>query len=169
MPHHAPTGVTAPCVPHLRPLHHRAGGAPTRRTALAATGVVAALALTATACNGSGDSASDKPDGTITASASGGDGKIRIPADIASKLKDHGIDIDQWAKGGWKDWDRDKWLRAAKDFANPVIEGAVEAGADEVREGGQQDALHPGRGRRPGRQLGRRGCRVRLRRPAREA
>ena len=57
----------------------------TRRTVLAATGLVAALALTATACNGSGDSASDKPDGTITASASGGDGKIRIPADM-SKL-----------------------------------------------------------------------------------
>jgi hypothetical protein len=103
---------------------HRTDHTPrTRRTALVATGLVAALALTATACNGSDDNSSGKPDGTITASASGGDGKLKIPSDIASKLKDHGIDVDEWAKGGWKNWDKDKWLSQAKDFVNPVIEG----------------------------------------------
>jgi V8-like Glu-specific endopeptidase len=98
-------------------------GRRTHRTALAATGLVAALALTATACNGSDDNSGNKPNATITASASGGNGKLKVPSDIASKLKDHGIDVDQWAKGGWKNWDKDKWLSAAKDFVNPVIEG----------------------------------------------
>ncbi|MDH6222154.1 trypsin-like serine peptidase [Streptomyces pseudovenezuelae] len=94
-----------------------------RRAALAATGLLAALALTATACNGSDDdSASDKPD-TASQSSGTGDGRLHVPADIASKLKDHGFDVDEWAKGGWKDWDKDKWLSAAKDFVNPVIDG----------------------------------------------
>ncbi|MFR0356793.1 trypsin-like serine peptidase [Streptomyces sediminimaris] len=109
--------IRTPATPPRGPRSHR--------TALAAAGLVAALALTATACNGSGGSASDRPDATatVTASANSGNGKLRVPSGIASKLKDHGIDIDQWAKGGWKNWDKDKWLSAAKDFANPVIEG----------------------------------------------
>ncbi|MCX5061838.1 MULTISPECIES: serine protease [unclassified Streptomyces] len=94
-----------------------------RRTALVATGLAAALALTATACNSGDDTASDKPDAASSQASASGDGKIKVPADIASKLKDHGIDVDQWAKGGWKNWDKDKWLREAKDFANPVIKG----------------------------------------------
>ncbi|MFJ2903624.1 trypsin-like serine peptidase [Streptomyces sp. NPDC087212] len=94
-----------------------------RRTALAAASLVAALALTATACNGSGqDSASGKP-ATASASSATGDGKVHVPADLANRLKDHGIDVDQWQKGGWKNWDRDTWLSAAKDFVNPVIKG----------------------------------------------
>ncbi|ANP49903.1 hypothetical protein J2Z21_008482 [Streptomyces griseochromogenes] len=93
-----------------------------RRTVLAATGLVAVLALTATACNGSGD---DKASGRPGASASQADdgGKVRIPADIANKLKQHGIDVDKWQHGGWKDWDKNKWLSEAKDFVNPVIAG----------------------------------------------
>lgn len=94
-----------------------------RRTVLAATGLVAALALTATACNGSDDAkSSDRPGATAT-SADGDGGKAELPADIASKLKEHGIDVDKWANGGWKNWDKDKWLSEAKDFVNPVIEG----------------------------------------------
>ena len=94
-----------------------------RRTVLAATGLVAALALTATACNGSEDSASDKPDATSSQAAADGGGKAEIPADLAGKLKEHGIDVDRWKDGGWKDWNKDKWLSDAKDFVNPVIEG----------------------------------------------
>lgn len=94
-----------------------------RRTALVATCLVAALALTATACNTGDDKASDKPDTTTSQAADTGDGKVKIPADIAGKLKEHGIDVDQWAKGGWKNWDKDKWLSEAKDFVNPVIKG----------------------------------------------
>ncbi|WP_406196284.1 hypothetical protein OG331_15070 [Streptomyces sp. NBC_01017] len=95
-----------------------------RRSVLAATGLVAVLALTATACDGSEEgAASDQADAAASQAAGLGDGKIQIPADIADKLEKHGIDVDKWTSGGWKDWDKDKWLREAKDFVNPVIEG----------------------------------------------
>lgn len=94
-----------------------------RRSVLAATGLVAALALTATACGGSAqDAASDQADAAASQAADIGNGKIQIPADIADRLKEHGIDVDKWTSGGWKDWDKDKWLSAAKDFVNPVIQ-----------------------------------------------
>ncbi|GGV85749.1 hypothetical protein GCM10010294_65490 [Streptomyces griseoloalbus] len=95
-----------------------------RRTVLTATGLVAALALTATACGGSEkDQASDKPDATTSGTAGSDGGTVQIPSDIADKLKEHGIDVDKWKNGGWEDWDKDTWLREAKDFVNPVIEG----------------------------------------------
>ncbi|MEY9994819.1 V8-like Glu-specific endopeptidase [Streptomyces sp. V4I8] len=101
-----------------------------RRSVLAATCLVAALALTATACGGSvEDSASDKAAAAASQAADlgngdgNGNGKIQIPTDIADKLKEHGIDVDKWTSGGWQDWDKDKWLSEAKDFVNPVIEG----------------------------------------------
>ncbi|MGW6908604.1 trypsin-like serine peptidase [Streptomyces sp. NPDC054940] len=95
-----------------------------RRSVLTVTGFVAALALTATACGGSAqDTASDKADAAASQAAGIGDGKIQIPADIADKLKEHGIDVDKWKDGAWKNWDKDKWLSEAKDFVNPVIEG----------------------------------------------
>ncbi|MGW2049035.1 trypsin-like serine peptidase [Streptomyces sp. NPDC001858] len=91
--------------------------------ALLAAGLATALALTATACNGSDDDkAAAAASGSATATGSG-DGKARLPAEIADKLKQHGIDVDKWADGGWQDWDEDKWLSEAKDFVNPVIEG----------------------------------------------
>ncbi|MET7851523.1 hypothetical protein ABZT48_25485 [Streptomyces avermitilis] len=90
-----------------------------RNTVLAAT--VAALALTATACNGSDDKASDKP--AITTSQAAGQDKAGIPGDIAARLKERGVDVDKWKNGGWKNWDKDKWLSEAKDFVNPVIKG----------------------------------------------
>jgi V8-like Glu-specific endopeptidase len=100
----------------------------TRRSFFAAAGLVAALALTATACGGSvEDSANDKADAAASQAADlangNGNGKIQIPTDIADKLKQHGIDVDKWTRGGWKDWDKEKWLSEAKDFVNPVIEG----------------------------------------------
>jgi hypothetical protein len=82
---------------------------------------MAALALTATACESGDDNAADKP--TAGESRSPGDDKIEIPADIADKLKEHGIDVDDWKDGEWKNWDKDKWLSEAADFVNPVIEG----------------------------------------------
>jgi hypothetical protein len=39
------------------------------------------------------------------------------------RRQEHGIDVDQWKNGGWKNWDKDKWLSEAKDFVNPVIAG----------------------------------------------
>ncbi|MGC9378978.1 trypsin-like serine peptidase [Streptomyces sp. MH13] len=98
-----------------------------RRTALAATGLVAALALTATACGGAEKDETDaKPSGGTSQAADtgdSGDGGVQLPADLADRLKEHGIDVDRWKDGGWKDWDEDKWLSEAKDFVNPVIEG----------------------------------------------
>jgi V8-like Glu-specific endopeptidase len=92
-----------------------------RRPALAVTGLVAALALTATACGGDDGKADAAP--SSSAQGSGGDSGSGLGDDLAGRLKDHGIDVDQWKQGGWKDWDKDKWLSSAKDFVNPVIDG----------------------------------------------
>ncbi|MEV3859798.1 hypothetical protein AB0J38_36525 [Streptomyces sp. NPDC050095] len=92
-----------------------------RRSVLATTGLVAVLALTATACNDdSKDAAGDKPSATAS-QGSGSDAKL--PSDLADQLKKHGIDPDKWKNGAWKNWNKDDWLREAKDFVNPVIEG----------------------------------------------
>ncbi|MGW0996994.1 trypsin-like serine peptidase [Streptomyces sp. NPDC002520] len=100
----------------------RGRGAPRRTSPVLATvALVSALALTATACNGDGDDNADgKPSATATAA---GDGKVQIPADIRQKLKEHGIDIDKWKDGAWKNWNKDDWLREANDFVNPIIKG----------------------------------------------
>ncbi|WP_328479339.1 hypothetical protein OHS71_11755 [Streptomyces sp. NBC_00377] len=84
-----------------------------------------ALALTATACDGSDATGADAAASrTASASASAsGDSKGHIPAGVADKLRKHGVDVGKWADGGWREWDRDKWLSAAEDFVNPVIEG----------------------------------------------
>lgn len=90
------------------------------RPTLAAASVAAVLTLTATACGPGGEeSAGDKP------SASAGQGladRLTIPDDIKDRLKEHGIDLDKWRNGEWRNWDKDKWLREAKDFVNPIIE-----------------------------------------------
>ncbi|MDN3292700.1 hypothetical protein QWM81_01290 [Streptomyces ficellus] len=89
------------------------------RPLLAAASVAAALALTATACGPGEDNAGGAP----TASAGQTpDGKITIPDDLKDRLKEHGIDLDKWKNGEWKNWDKDTWLREAKDFVNPIIE-----------------------------------------------
>lgn len=85
----------------------------------AAVALGAVLALTTTACGPSEDDASDK----ASSSASAGGGSFQIPDHIKEKLKEHGIDPDKWKNGEWKNWDRDKWLREAQDFVNPIIEG----------------------------------------------
>ncbi|MFJ4786785.1 trypsin-like serine peptidase [Streptomyces sp. NPDC088794] len=87
---------------------------------LTAVAIASALALTATAC-GSGDDT--KADGRASAAAAASDGGLKIPDDIRDKLKEHGIDIDKWKDGAWKNWDKDDWLREADDFVNPIIKG----------------------------------------------
>ncbi|WP_328886681.1 trypsin-like serine peptidase [Streptomyces sp. NBC_00316] len=96
----------------------RARRAPSAVLAVAA--VTAVLALTATACGPSEDKADAEPS---SSSAQSSDGKITIPDDLKDRLKEHGIDLDQWKNGEWKNWDKDKWLREAQDFVNPIIEG----------------------------------------------
>ena len=68
-------------------------------------GLAAALALTATACGPSDDTAGDKP--ARRRSAAPGTGGGDAPPDLADKLKEHGVDVDDWKDGGWKDWDKD--------------------------------------------------------------
>ncbi|ARP74427.1 hypothetical protein LK07_26240 [Streptomyces pluripotens] len=81
------------------------------------------MALTATACNGDGgDNADGRPTATATAAGSG-DGKIKVPSDLKERLKEHGIDVDKWKNGAWKNWNREDWLREANDFINPIIKG----------------------------------------------
>ncbi|WP_193433444.1 trypsin-like serine peptidase [Streptomyces fodineus] len=94
-----------------------------RRTSptVAAVALASALALTATACNGD-DNADAKPSASATVAGTG-DGKIRIPDDLKQKLKAHGIDIDKWKNGAWKNWNKQDWLREANDFINPIIKG----------------------------------------------
>ncbi|MFD3839835.1 trypsin-like serine peptidase [Streptomyces sp. NPDC058642] len=101
-----------------------------RRTSpvLAAVALASALALTATAC----DSGDAEAGGESSASATSGDGKITIPDDIKDRLKEHGIDVDQWKDGAWKDWSKDDWLREAEDYINPIIEGLWDP--DRMRE-----------------------------------
>ncbi|MZD06273.1 hypothetical protein GTW43_14395 [Streptomyces sp. SID5785] len=96
----------------------------------AAVALGAALALTATACGPTEDDANDKP----TASAAGSD-KFQVPDDIKDRLKEHGIDLDKWKNGEWKNWDKDKWLREAKDYVNPIIDGLWDS--DRMRDAGK--------------------------------
>ncbi|MGW7820939.1 trypsin-like serine peptidase [Streptomyces puniciscabiei] len=107
----------------IRPSFTARRGRGPRRTspALAAVALASALALTATACNGD-DKADDKPTASATAAGTG-DGKIRIPDDLKQRLKEHGIDIDKWKNGAWKNWNKEDWLREANDFINPIIKG----------------------------------------------
>ncbi|MFE4372417.1 trypsin-like serine peptidase [Streptomyces sp. NPDC056835] len=93
-----------------------------RRTSpvLAATAMAAALVLTATACGPEEDNATAPASDAATASS---DGKIRIPDELKDRLKEHGFDLDKWRNGEWKNWDKDTWLREAKDYINPIIEG----------------------------------------------
>ncbi|WP_198655449.1 trypsin-like serine peptidase [Streptomyces geranii] len=97
----------------------------------AVVGLAVVLALTVTACGSdSGDAAADGP--ASASAADGGDGKITIPDGLKDKLKEHGIDIDKWKNGAWKNWDKDDWLREAEDYVNPIIEGLWDA--DRMRD-----------------------------------
>ncbi|MDQ1049088.1 serine protease [Streptomyces sp. V4I2] len=93
-----------------------------RRTspALTAVALTSALLLSATACASGDAEAGGEASATAT---SAGDGKITIPDDLKDKLKEHGIDLDKWKNGAWKDWSKEDWLREADEYINPIIEG----------------------------------------------
>ncbi|MFE5038982.1 trypsin-like serine peptidase [Streptomyces sp. NPDC056683] len=119
----------------IRPPFARRGGGGAPR-AVAAVALASALALTATACGGSGDDNAGGP-ASASATADTGDGKIKIPDDIRNKLKEHGIDIDKWKHGAWKNWNKDDWLREANDFINPIIKGLWDP--DRMRDANDPD------------------------------
>jgi V8-like Glu-specific endopeptidase len=90
---------------------------------LAATAIATALALTAGACGPEdGGGAQDRP--SDAADAPGGDLKEelglpdKLPDELPAALKD----LEKWRDGAWKNWDRDDWLREAREFVNPIIE-----------------------------------------------
>lgn len=91
-----------------------------RRPALAAAAVIAALAVTATACGPGEDEADAKPSASAAEEDDGGGetGGIALPKDLPTSLED----LKKWKDGEWDDWDPDGWLGDAKDFINPIIE-----------------------------------------------
>lgn len=119
-----------------QPFTVRRGRDARRRTSpvLGALALASVLALTATACD-SGDT--DAAGGSSASASATGDGKITIPDDIKDRLKEHGIDLDKWKNGAWKNWDRDDWLREAQDYVNPIIKGLWDP--DRMREAEDPD------------------------------
>ncbi|WP_445407876.1 trypsin-like serine peptidase [Streptomyces albidoflavus] len=99
------------------------------RPLLAAASLTTALALALTACGSETPDPDPKPaaegQGSAEAQEGGKESGDRAQAakDLADRLKKHGIDAERWKDGAWKDWDKDDWLREAKDFVNPVIQG----------------------------------------------
>ncbi|MBV1957387.1 hypothetical protein M2168_001138 [Streptomyces sp. CZ24] len=99
------------------------------RPLLAAASLITALALALTACGSETPDPDPKPaaegQGSAEAQEGGKESGDRAQAakDLADRLKKHGIDAERWKNGAWKDWDKDDWLREAKDFVNPVIQG----------------------------------------------
>ncbi|WP_406730051.1 trypsin-like serine peptidase [Streptomyces sp. NBC_01794] len=89
-----------------------------RKAAVTVT-AVALLAVTATACGSSND-ANAKGRSSATASDDG----------LQAPTSDE--ELEKWKNGGWKNWDKDKWLREAADFINPVIKDLWDA--DRLRD-----------------------------------
>jgi V8-like Glu-specific endopeptidase len=95
-----------------------------RRPALAAAAVAAVLAVTATACGPEEDKADGKSGSAASQeSKENQDAKkdLGLPDDLPKDLPTSLDDLDKWKSGAWKNWDRDKWLKEAKDFFNPII------------------------------------------------
>ncbi|MEU8828238.1 hypothetical protein [Streptomyces sp. NPDC048636] len=93
----------------------------TRRPALAVAAVTAVLALTATACDSSDDTTESKA--PSSSESQQGTGDIKLPDNLDDKLKNLGVDLDDWKNGAWNKWNKDDWLREAGDFINPIIKG----------------------------------------------
>ena len=116
----------------IRPLFTARRGRGARRTTSSVSAVLAVcatLALTATACGPGDDNAGGDPSAEASA---GSDDAIKIPDELKDRLKEHGFDLDKWKDGEWKNWDKDKWLREAEDYINPIIEDFWDA--DRMRD-----------------------------------
>lgn len=103
-----------------------------RRTAPAVTVLVAALAVTAGACGPADNGAGGEPGAAKSALEQDKnkrdlgipeDLRKDLPKDLPSSLED----LDKWRDGQWKNWDRDEWLRRAKEFINPIIDDLWDA------------------------------------------
>lgn len=109
----------------------------------------ATLALTAAACGpGDGEAGGDaKP--TVAASLPNTDG-IKIPDQLKDKLKEHGIDLEKWKGGEWKNWKKEDWLREAGDYINPIIEDLWDPDRMRDAEQPQRPAVDPDAGKDQG-------------------
>ena len=102
-----------------------------RRPALVVAAVSAALAITITGCQsdseGSDDSKSSPSADADGKEQDGGKGEdkeeIGLPDNLPDDLPNSLEDLDKWRDGEWKNWSKEDWLREAKDFVNPYIEG----------------------------------------------
>ncbi|MBB1246992.1 hypothetical protein GL263_26105 [Streptomyces durbertensis] len=91
-----------------------------RRSVVSAAAVVAALAVTATAC-GPGDDetgADAKPTFSAPELDKSALDKLELPKDLPFSLDD----LKKWKEGAWNDWNPEGWLKDAKEFINPIIE-----------------------------------------------
>ncbi|WP_033196381.1 trypsin-like serine peptidase [Streptomyces xiaopingdaonensis] len=93
-----------------------------RRSVPTVAAVVAVLALTATACGPGDENADDKPSASASAGPEELARELGLPDDLPSDLPTSLEELEKWRDGEWKDWDRERWLKEAKDFFNPIIE-----------------------------------------------
>ncbi|SCK49893.1 serine protease [Streptomyces sp. WMMB 322] len=109
-----------------------------RRPAPAVAALVAALAVTVTACGPEDNGAGGEPG--ASASASEQDKKrdhLGLPENLPKDLPSSLEDLDKWRNGEWKNWDRDEWLRRAKEFINPIIDDLWDP--DRMKDADEQD------------------------------
>jgi V8-like Glu-specific endopeptidase len=108
------------------------------RPVLAGAAALAALALTATGC---GPEGGDDPKPSATAEKPAQDLREelglpdKLPEDLPAALKD----LEKWRGGAWKNWDREDWLREAREFINPIIEDYWNPDRMEDAEEGERD------------------------------
>jgi V8-like Glu-specific endopeptidase len=106
-----------------------------RRPFVAAAAAAVLLAGTATACGSAGDSAGSQPP-----PVTGGKG-LGLPTSFPTSLDDLKGWEDAYKRGAWRNWDKDAWLRRAKDFVNPVIDGLWSD--DRMKKADQSDKRVP--------------------------
>ncbi|MFC4497834.1 trypsin-like serine peptidase [Streptomyces ovatisporus] len=90
--------------------------------AVATVAAVAALALTATACGPEEDNGGSAPSPSVSAPEPDGKHDLNLPDELPKDLPSSLKDLEKWRNGEWKKWDRDEWLRRAKEFINPIID-----------------------------------------------
>ncbi|MCF6523930.1 serine protease [Streptomyces sp. JJ36] len=88
-----------------------------------AAAAVAALAVTATACGPDEGGSNAKPSASSTQQpAQDLQDELGLPDKLPKDLPAGLRDLEKWKDGAWKNWDRDDWLREAREFINPIIE-----------------------------------------------
>jgi V8-like Glu-specific endopeptidase len=107
-----------------------------RRTGAAAAAVLAALALSVTACQSGGGRTDAEAEPSAKQSPTQ---DLGIPEDLPKDLPTSLKDLEKWRGGAWKNWDRDQWVREGSDFVNPYIKDHWKrARMDEAEDNGKR-------------------------------